>query len=85
MVKILILGGGLMGPAAALNALADPDVSRVAICDVSQRQLDGCLRQFLLLSAGDQPGRPGAEKTQSQAALAVAILLDFGQCLGDLS
>jgi lysine 6-dehydrogenase len=29
-----------MGPAAAFNALSDPDVSQVAMCDQSQAQLD---------------------------------------------
>jgi lysine 6-dehydrogenase len=29
-----------MGPAAAYNAMIDPDVSQVTLCDVSQQQLD---------------------------------------------
>ncbi|HFQ94673.1 MAG TPA: hypothetical protein ENK32_11720 [Anaerolineae bacterium] len=41
-MDILILGSGLMGPAAAYNAMIDPDVSRVAVADVSQEQLDLC-------------------------------------------
>ena len=41
-MKILILGGGLMGPAAAYNAMIDPDVTQVTIADVSQVQLDLC-------------------------------------------
>jgi lysine 6-dehydrogenase len=39
-MKILVLGSGLMGPAAAFNALSDPQVSRVALCDRDQVQLD---------------------------------------------
>ena len=39
-MKVLILGSGLMGPAAAYNAMIDPDVSRVTLCDVNQQQLD---------------------------------------------
>jgi lysine 6-dehydrogenase len=39
-MRILVLGSGLMGPAAAFNALSDPEVSQVALCDVSQPQLD---------------------------------------------
>jgi lysine 6-dehydrogenase len=39
-MKILVLGSGLMGPAAAFNALSDPKVSLVTLCDVSQPQLD---------------------------------------------
>ena len=39
-MKVLILGSGLMGPAAAYNAMIDPDVSRVTLCDLNQQQLD---------------------------------------------
>ena len=39
-MKFLVLGSGLMGPAAAYNAMIDPDVSRVTLCDLDQRQLD---------------------------------------------
>jgi lysine 6-dehydrogenase len=39
-MKILVLGSGLMGPAAAFNAMSDPDVSEVTLCDASQPQLN---------------------------------------------
>ena len=39
-MKILVLGSGLMGPAAAFNAMSDPQVSQVTMCDMSQQQLD---------------------------------------------
>lgn len=39
-MKILVLGSGLMGPAAAFNAMSDPDVSRVTLCDMNRQQLD---------------------------------------------
>jgi saccharopine dehydrogenase-like NADP-dependent oxidoreductase len=39
-MKILVLGSGLMGPAAAYNAMTDPDVRQVTLCDRSQEQLD---------------------------------------------
>jgi lysine 6-dehydrogenase len=38
-MKILVLGSGLMGPAAAFNAVSDPDVSQVVVCDKSQQQV----------------------------------------------
>jgi lysine 6-dehydrogenase len=38
-MKILIIGSGLMGPAAAFNALSDPQVERVVLCDRDPRQL----------------------------------------------
>jgi lysine 6-dehydrogenase len=53
-MKILILGSGLMGPAAAYNALSDPDVSAVAVCDASAEALEACKRKL--------SGKPGAEK-----------------------
>lgn len=38
-MKILVLGGGLMGPAAAYNALQDPQVTQVTLADMSEAQL----------------------------------------------
>lgn len=38
-MKILIIGSGLMGPAAAYNALCDPQVENVTIADINQEQL----------------------------------------------
>ncbi|MFN8492967.1 MAG: saccharopine dehydrogenase C-terminal domain-containing protein [Caldilineaceae bacterium] len=38
-MKILVLGGGLMGPAAAYNALQDPQVTEVTVADMSAAQL----------------------------------------------
>ncbi len=39
-MKILVLGSGLMGPAAAFNAMSDPQVSQVTLCDMSRQQLE---------------------------------------------
>jgi len=39
-MKILVVGSGLMGPAAAYNAMSDPQVSQVTLADVSQQQLE---------------------------------------------
>ena len=39
-MRILILGSGLMGPAAAFNALSDPKVSQVTLCDMDRQKLD---------------------------------------------
>ncbi len=41
-MKILILGSGLMGPAAAYNAMLDQAVTGITIADRSQAQLDSC-------------------------------------------
>jgi lysine 6-dehydrogenase len=53
-MKILILGGGLMGPAAAYNAMIDPEVTQVTLADVSQAQLELCADML--------GGKPGADK-----------------------
>ncbi|GIK43554.1 MAG: saccharopine dehydrogenase [Chloroflexota bacterium] len=53
-MKILILGSGLMGPAAAFNVMNDPKVGQVLIGDASQAQLDAAMQKLA--------GRPGAEK-----------------------
>lgn len=53
-MKILILGSGLMGPAAAYNAMSDPDVSEVAVCDASAEALAACQDKL--------SGKPGVEK-----------------------
>lgn len=38
--NILVVGAGLMGPAAAYNAMKDPSVARVTLIDRDQSQLD---------------------------------------------
>jgi saccharopine dehydrogenase-like NADP-dependent oxidoreductase len=53
-MNILILGSGLMGPAAAHDAMLDPQVSRIVIADVNPQLLDACAQKF--------SGRTGAEK-----------------------
>jgi lysine 6-dehydrogenase len=53
-MKILILGSGLMGPAAAYNAMIDPNVTQVTLCDLSQSQLDAAYAKL--------SGRKGSEK-----------------------
>ncbi|HUW13901.1 MAG TPA: saccharopine dehydrogenase C-terminal domain-containing protein [Anaerolineae bacterium] len=51
-MRILVLGSGLMGPAAAFNAMSDPDVSRVTICDLDQWQLDAAQAKLQSLEGG---------------------------------
>jgi lysine 6-dehydrogenase len=53
-MRILVLGSGLMGPAAAFNAMSDPDVSEVVLCDRDQEQLETALYKL--------EGLEGAEK-----------------------
>ncbi|MCK6627960.1 MAG: hypothetical protein L6R45_22625 [Anaerolineae bacterium] len=53
-MKILILGSGLMGPAVAFNAMADPEVAQVFLADADPGQLDAAMRGLA--------GKPGAAK-----------------------
>ena len=53
-MKILILGSGLMGPAAAFNAMSDPQVSQVILCDLSEAQLDAARQKLSGLPGGDK-------------------------------
>ena len=41
-MRVVVLGAGLMGPAAAFNAMSDPEVSQVVVCDLDRQQLDAC-------------------------------------------
>ena len=53
-MKILVLGSGLMGPAAAFNAMSDPDVSQVTLCDMNQGQLDAAQAKLASLEGGEK-------------------------------
>jgi len=53
-MKVLILGSGLMGPAAAYNAMIDPDVSRVTLCDLNQQQLDAAQAKLSGMQGGEK-------------------------------
>jgi lysine 6-dehydrogenase len=81
-MKILILGSGLIGPAAAFNAMADPEVSKVVVCDSSEAQLDACRRKL--------DGRQGSEKFSAvqldlaDRAAAVQLLSGFDIALAAL-
>jgi len=82
MMKILVLGSGLMGPAAAFNAVSDPDVSQVVVCDMDQQQLDACVGKFT--------GIKGAEKLTTtlldlnDQAAAVKLMAGFDAAIGAL-
>ena len=45
-MHILVLGGGLMGPAAAAEALRDPATSSVTVADISQSSLEACMARL---------------------------------------
>jgi lysine 6-dehydrogenase len=53
-MKILVLGSGLMGPAAAFNAMADPQVSRVTLCDASPQQLESACKKLSVMQGAEK-------------------------------
>jgi lysine 6-dehydrogenase len=53
-MKILVLGSGLMGPAAAHNAMTDPQVSGVTICDMDEGQLAAAQAKLGELPGGEK-------------------------------
>lgn len=75
-MRILVIGSGLMGPAAAYNAMADEAVERVTVCDLSDGQLAAC-RDTLR-------GRPGSDKVayrrldMNDRAESIAVMKDHG-------
>jgi lysine 6-dehydrogenase len=59
-MHILVLGGGLMGPAVAAEALRDPATSSVTVADISQSSLDACMAHIA--------GEPRAERLRIEVA-----------------
>jgi lysine 6-dehydrogenase len=53
-MKILVLGSGLMGPAAAFNAMSDPKMSQVTLCDMNQQQLDAAREKLEGMEGGEK-------------------------------
>ena len=81
-MRILVLGSGLMGPAAAFNALSDPDVSRVTLCDLDQGQLDGAQAKLRSLDGGDKLTTLALDLNDQQAA--TRLMADFDAIVGAL-
>lgn len=46
---LLVIGAGLMGPAAAYNALRDPDVDNVILADLSAEKLEAARRHLSMI------------------------------------
>lgn len=55
-MRILVLGSGLMGPAAALHLMADPGVSRVVLGDRDGRRLAAVRRRLAPFSGSGKLG-----------------------------
>jgi lysine 6-dehydrogenase len=81
-VKILVLGSGLIGPAAAFNSMSDPEVSQVTLCDLNQTALDQAAEKLARL--------PGSEKVTTVAldlrdeAAAIELMRGYDAIVGAL-
>jgi lysine 6-dehydrogenase len=53
-MRILVLGSGLMGPAAALHLMADPGVARVVVGDRDRRRLAAVRRRLAPFPGSDK-------------------------------
>jgi lysine 6-dehydrogenase len=67
-MKILVLGSGLMGPAAAFNAMSDPEVSQVTLCDRDQQQLDVARAKLAPMAGADKLTTLALDLSDSEAA-----------------
>lgn len=74
-MKILVLGSGLMGPAAAFNAMSDPQVSQVTVCDMNQQQLDAARAKLASLEGGEKLTTVALDL--SDQAATVRLMADF--------
>ena len=81
-MKILILGSGLMGPAAAYNAMIDPDVSRVTLCDVNQQQLNVAQAKLEGMQGGEKLDTVVLDVRDEDAA--AKLMADYDVVLGAL-
>jgi len=81
-MRILVLGSGLMGPAAAFNAMSDPDVSRVTLCDIDQGQLDAAQAKLKSLDGGEKLSTAALDLNDELAA--ARLMADFDAIVGAL-
>ncbi len=68
-MKILVLGGGLMGPAAAYQAMSNPAVTQVIINDVNQEQLSQSVAKLGKYPAANKLGVVRLDLNNQAAAI----------------
>ena len=71
-----------MGPAAAYNAMIDPDVSRVTLCDMNQQQLNAAQTKLSRLQGGEKLDTVALDVRDEDAA--TRLMADFDVILGAL-
>ena len=82
-MKILVLGSGLMGPAAAYVAMLDPAVSQVTLCDMDQQQLDTAQAKLASMEGGDKLAAVVLDLNDQAAAS--KLMADFDATIAALS
>jgi lysine 6-dehydrogenase len=81
-MRILVLGSGLMGPAAAFNALSDPNVSGVTLCDIDEHQLDAAQSKLKPLEGGEKLATAALDLRDQQAA--IRLMAEYDAIVGAL-
>jgi lysine 6-dehydrogenase len=81
-MRVLILGSGLMGPAAAFNAMSDPDVSEVVLCDRDQEQLEAARAKLRGLGGAEKLSTVALDLSDLPAA--TRLMADFDSSVGAL-
>lgn len=71
MMKILVIGSGLMGPAAAYNALCDDDVTLVTLADANGRALEEAKARLTNLCPGGKLQTTLLDLADQEAATAL--------------
>jgi lysine 6-dehydrogenase len=74
-MRILILGSGMMGPAVAVNAVADGDVERVVLGDLDRGLLDRARKKLAKFPGGEKVGTALLDILDQGAA--VRLMHDF--------
>jgi lysine 6-dehydrogenase len=75
-MKLLILGSGLMGPAAAFNAASQPDVAQVVLCDLDQQQLESAIKRFVGTEVAAKLGVVRLDLSHQEAAAQLVAKFD---------
>ncbi len=81
-MRILVLGSGLMGPAAAFNAMSAAEVSRVTLCDIDQGQLDAAQAKLRAMDGGEKLTTVALDLNDQ--AQATELTADFDAIVGAL-
>ncbi len=81
-MRVVVLGAGLMGPAAAFNAMSDPEVSQVVVCDLSQQQLETCASKLGNMRGAEKLSTICLDLRDQEAA--VELMAGFDVSIGAL-